>query len=172
MITINTKTVVLLLATLLMGLLAGVFFTWTNAITPGIGRLADVAYLQAFQHMNRTILNVPFYIVFMGSLMFSIGSAYLHKPDGKTIFGGLIAASAIHFLGVLLVTLFGNLPLNDMLDKTDLSVITIEKSAALRSNFELKWNNLHLIRTISSSTSFLLLIIVCRFASTAQNRNQ
>jgi uncharacterized membrane protein len=45
---INIQNVILLFATLLTGLLAGVFFTWTNAVTTGIGRLNDVSYLKAF----------------------------------------------------------------------------------------------------------------------------
>ena len=33
---------------LLTGLSAGLCFTWSNAITPGIGRLDDVGYLSEF----------------------------------------------------------------------------------------------------------------------------
>jgi uncharacterized membrane protein len=73
---INLETVILLFATLLTGLLAGVFFTWNNAITTGIGRLNDVSYLKAFQQMNRTILNPLFYIVFIGPLILSIAATY------------------------------------------------------------------------------------------------
>ena len=45
---------------LLTGLTAGLCFTWTNAVTPGIGRLDDLGYLQSFQEMNRAIINPLF----------------------------------------------------------------------------------------------------------------
>jgi len=160
---INFQTLILLFATLLTGLLAGVFFTWTNAITPGIGRLNDVNYLKAFQHMNRTILNPLFYIVFMGPLLLSVAATYFYKANPAYILWMLIVATVIYFLGVIVVTILGNIPLNNMLDKTNLADISLEDAKSLRDKFETKWNKLHLIRTISSTTSFLLLILTCLF---------
>jgi len=57
--------IVLFLATMSTGLMAGIFFTWTNAVTPGIGKLKDIEYLSALQSMNRVILNPAFYLVFI-----------------------------------------------------------------------------------------------------------
>jgi len=160
---INMQTVILLFATLLTGLLAGIFFTWNNAITPGIGRLNDVSYLQAFQHMNRTILNPLFLIVFMGPVLLSTAATYVYRANPVYILWMLIVASVIYFLGVFIVTVLGNIPLNEMLDKANLADISLEDAKSLRDKFETKWNNLHLIRTISSTTSFLLLILTCLF---------
>ncbi len=160
---INIETVILLFATLLTGLLAGVFFTWNNAITRGIGRLNDVSYLNAFQQMNRTILNPLFYIVFMGPLLLSAAATYVYKANPAYILWMLILATVIYFLGVFIVTILGNIPLNKMLDKTNLADISLEDARNLRDKFETKWNKLHLIRTISSTTSFLLLILTCLF---------
>ena len=156
---LKTKSIILLIATLLTGLLAGVFFTWTNAITPGIGRLNDLGYLQAFQQMNRSILNPLFYVVFMGALLFSASAIYYYKFDSKYLFRLLSYATAIYFVGVFIVTLIGNLPLNDVLDKANLEAMSMTEIKNLRNHFELKWNNLHLIRTISSTTSFAFLIL-------------
>jgi len=160
---INMQSVILLFATLLTGLSAGVFFTWNNAVTPGIGRLNDVSYLKAFQHMNRTILNPLFYIVFMGPLLLSFAATYVYKANPAYILWMLILATVIYFLGVFIVTILGNIPLNNMLDKSNLADISLEDAKSLRDKFETKWNNLHLIRTISSTTSFLLLILTCLF---------
>lgn len=157
---INPKTITLLLATALSGLLAGVFFTWTNAITPGIGRLDNLNYLRAFQNMNRTILNPLFYLVILGSMLFSFATAYFHKSD-SVIFWITISSALIYFIGVFLVTIIGNISLNEMLDKTDLATINLQEVAELRDKFEVKWNNLHLVRTITSLFSFLLLIVAC-----------
>ena len=169
---LDSKTIVLLFFTLLTGLLAGVFFTWTNAITPGIGRLNDIDYLQAFQHMNRTILNPLFYIVITGPLLLSFVAVFLYKENSGFILRLLTTAGMIYFLGVFIITILGNIPLNDIVDKTNLEAINLEDAKTLRDRFETKWNNLHLIRTISSSTSFLLLIVVCLFRPNDNNTKQ
>jgi uncharacterized membrane protein len=160
---IDTKTIVLLFTTLLTGLLAGVFFTWANAITPGIGRLDDINYLRTFQNINRVIVNPLFLIVIMGPVFLSFATAYLYKSNYPYIFWLLLAAAILYFMGVFLVTIMGNIPLNDLLDKTDLTNISIEDARILRDKFEIKWNNLHMIRTISSVISFLLLLLVCLY---------
>lgn len=160
---IDAKTIVLLLTTLLTGLLAGIFFTWSNAITPGIGRLDDINYLSAFQNMNRTIVNPLFLIIFMGPVFLSFVTAYLYKSNHPYILWLLLLAAILYFVGVFLVTIIGNIPLNNLLDKTDLTNISLEEARSLRDKFELKWNNLHLVRTITSTLSFLLLIIACLF---------
>lgn len=156
----DNKTITLLLATLFTGLLAGVFFTWSNAITPGIGRLDTLSYLKAFQEMNRTILNPLFFLVIFGALFFSFATAYFHKSNA-VLFWLILSAAIMYFIGVFLVTIMGNVPLNEMLDKTDLATITFHDASLLRKNFEAKWNTLHLIRTSISIISFLLLIIGC-----------
>jgi uncharacterized membrane protein len=137
-----------------------VCFNWTNAITPGIGRMEDQYFLLAFQNMNRTILNPLFYIVFMGPLLLTFATAYLLKPLTRPGYQLALAASIIYFLGVFMVTLIGNLPLNDVLDTTDLLASSPSDISDLRAGFEDKWNALHLIRTITSSLTFLLLIII------------
>ncbi|MEK6154064.1 DUF1772 domain-containing protein [Flavobacteriaceae bacterium 3-367] len=158
---LSIKIVLLLTATLLTGLSAGLCFTWTNAITPGIGRLDDVDYLQAFQHMNRTILNPQFFVVFFGPLLLILAAAYTYRGYPGHILWLLLAAAACYALGLVLVTLFGNVPLNEVLDGTDLMEISLEDAHSLRARFESKWNRLHLIRTVSSTISFVLLLLGC-----------
>ena len=144
---------------LLTGLSAGLCFTWSNAITPGIGRLDDLGYLSAFQLMNRSIINPMFIIVFFGPFFLGLINLYLFKNASSSIIWLLIFAVTFYFFGVLLVTMFGNVPLNEVLDKTDLSKASLEDLKLLRNRFETKWNRLHLIRTVSSIASFLILII-------------
>jgi len=149
----------LIVLILLTGLSAGLCFTWTNAITPGIGNLDNYGYLSAFQQMNRTIINPPFIIVFFGPFFLSLINLYVFRNAASSMIWLLILATAIYFMGVLLVTIFGNVPLNGMLDKTDLGIASIDELRQLREKFEVKWNRLHLIRTLTSMISFLLLII-------------
>jgi uncharacterized membrane protein len=168
-INFDRKASALILTTFLTGLLAGVFFTWTNAITPGIGRLDDVDYLQAFQHMNRTIQNPLFYIVIISPLFLSPLTAYLYKSGNRLMLWSLIGASVLYFLGIYVVTVYGNIPLNNKLDALQLSTISLEDAKIFRDQYEVRWNNLHLIRTITSSASFLLLICACLLIDKQKN---
>ncbi|WP_033959416.1 DUF1772 domain-containing protein [Psychroserpens jangbogonensis] len=143
---------------LLTGLSAGLCFTWSNAITPGIGRLDDLSYLSAFQQMNRSILNPLFILVFFGPFFLGLINLYLFKNASNPMIWLMFLAIAFYFFGVVLVTIFGNVPLNEILDKTDLASSSIEELKQHRSVFEVKWNRLHLIRTATSIISFLFLL--------------
>ncbi len=152
--------ITLFLATLSTGLMAGIFFTWTNAVTPGIGKLTDTGYLNALQSMNRVILNPAFFLVFWGAVVFiPATAAFSYNSYSNTVFWLLISAAVIYWLGAFFVTFLGNIPLNNLLDKTNLDEISLEDANNLRNSIETKWNNLNLIRTITSAISFVLLII-------------
>lgn len=155
---LSLKIAILFFAILFTGISAGLCFTWSNAVTPGIGRLDNLGFLQSFQQMNRAIINPTFLIVFFSPFLLNLISIYLFKSTSITLMWLLILATIFYFFGVVLITIFGNVPLNEMLDKIDLSTANIEELRNLRKKFEDKWNYLHLIRTITSSISFLLLI--------------
>lgn len=155
----SLKFTILFFTILFTGISAGLCFTWSNSVTPGIGRLDNLGFLQSFQHMNRVIINPTFLIVFFTPLLLNLINIYLVKNTSITLMWLLILATVIYFFGVVLITIFGNVPLNEMLDKIDLSVANNNELRNLRETFEDKWNRLHLIRTIASSVSFSLLII-------------
>ncbi|MCM4152417.1 DUF1772 domain-containing protein [Arenibacter sp. N53] len=157
---ITLETILISVLIILTGLSAGLCFTWTNAITPGIGRLDDQGYLMSFQQMNRTIINPLFFVVFFGPSILGFISLYWFQGSPATLMWLLVLATATYFFGVVLVTIFGNVPLNEMLDKVDLNTASKNELGRLRESFELKWNRLHLIRTITSVISFLLLLMV------------
>lgn len=147
-----------MLTIILTGLTAGLCFTWSNAVTPGIGRLDNLGYLQSFQAINRAIINPTFLVVFMGPVLLHLAQVFLFKNAPKQLWLPIIAAAVLYVAGLFLVTVLGNVPLNEMLDKTDLATATQEELAELRERFEQRWNRLHSIRTFSTLGSFVLLL--------------
>ena len=143
-----------------IGLMTCVFFTWSNAVKPGIGKLGDLEYLTALQSMNRVILNIPFKVVFVFSII-SVALVPVFYIDlfPKKIFWLYIFTFIIYWVGVFGVTVFANIPLNEKLDKTNLESISTKQIEELRTSIELKWNNFNLIRAVCSAIIFLLLII-------------
>ena len=156
----KSETIILALAILLTGLMAGIFFTWSNAVKPGIGKLGDIEYLRALQSMNRVILNNAFRIIFLGAIIaVALVPVFYFNLYPKNIFWLFVFTLVIYWIGVFGVTVSGNIPLNEILDKTNLESITLEEIKTLRKSIELKWNHFNLIRSISSAITFILLII-------------
>ena len=151
--------IILASALLLIGLMTGIFFTWSNAVKPGIGKLSDLEYLRALKSMNRAILNNTFKIIFLGAII-SVGllPVFYFNLYSQNVFWLFLFALIIYSIGVFGVTLIGNIPLNELLDKTKLESISLEEIKSLRRTIEIRWNNLNLIRCISSAITFLLLV--------------
>jgi len=131
-------------------------------VTPGIGKLGDLGYLNALQSMNRVILNPMFKSVFFSAVIFIPAAAALsYKSSPDHIFWMLLLATILYGLGTFGVTIWGNIPLNNLLDNTNLGKISAEDAKDLREAIELKWNRFNLIRTITSVASLVLLILTC-----------
>ena len=140
--------------------MAGIFFTWSNAVKPGIGKLSDIEYLRALQSMNRVILNNAFKIIFLGAIIaIALVPVFYFNLYPRNIFWLFVFTLVIYWIGVFGVTVSGNIPLNEILDKTNLESITSEEIKTLRKSIEVKWNNFNLIRCISSGITFILLIV-------------
>ena len=152
------RLIVLLFSISLTGLKAGLCFTWSNAVTPRIGSLDDQDFLRSFQAMNRAIINKTFLLVFFGPVFLLFLNAYLLRSSPISFW--LFLVTALLFTGgVGMVTIFGNVPLNEMLDKTDLNILSEIELKELRTKFENPWNQWHLVRTIISIVSFTLLLV-------------
>jgi uncharacterized membrane protein len=65
------------LSLFLGGLLAGLFFSYSYSVNPGLKSLADNEYVKAMQSINIAIQNPYFFISFMGLLFVFPVSTYL-----------------------------------------------------------------------------------------------
>ena len=155
---LSLETAILFITILLTGLTAGLCFTWTNAITPGIGQLDDLGFLEAFQKMNRAIVNPAFILVFFGPFFGHLAIVFLKYQRSDTAFWVFVLAAVLFIIGVVLVTVLRNIPLNEILDKTELFPASAEELRHLRSRFETPWRQWHLVRTLCSLASFVLLL--------------
>ncbi|CAL1517676.1 hypothetical protein MMC2321_01412 [Chitinophaga sp. MM2321] len=149
-----------IIAVLLTGLAAGLFYSYACSVTGGLGKLSDREYLLAFQSIDNAILNAWFFTSFMGSLVVLPLATWLsYHVGGNFSFWLLLAATTIYAIGVFGVTIAGNVPLNNMLKDFDVSTASPQELFSLRERFEAPWNKLNLIRTIAAIFSFLLVIL-------------
>ena len=156
------NSIALIITTLFSGLIAGLFYAWSISVTPGIGRINDESYLSAFQSMNRAIINPLFIIAFMGLVVLLAYTAYsFYGTPQTTRFRLTLSAAILYIGGVMVITIAGNVPLNNNLEALKIDTMSADQMAAFRNGFENKWNTFNTIRTVSSSASFLLLILAC-----------
>lgn len=145
------------------GLMAGLFFAFSVSVNPGLGRLDNTAYLQSMQHINRAILNPVFLLCFLGAAALLAVSCFMQygKP-APAGFWLMMGAAVVYIAGVLGVTMAGNVPLNDALDKFDIANATADKLQQLRDQFEAPWGRYHAVRTWANVVSFVLTLLALK----------
>jgi len=152
--------IICVVAVLLTGLSAGLFYAWDCSVISGLGNLPDREYLQAFQSINRVIQNPYFFASFIGALLaLPVAAWQNYNGASPTAFYCFLAAAILYAAGVFGVTIFGNVPLNERLDKFDIAGSTTEAIKAMRQQFESKWNAWQHVRTYAGILSFALAII-------------
>lgn len=154
----------ILLGTTTVGaaLIAGLFYAYAVSVNWGLGRLTDGAYLSAMQSINRAILNPFFLCVFMGTLLLLPVCTFVHYGQPLSVrFWLLVAATLVYAVGVFGVTMAGNVPMNEALDKFDILAATPEALHQQRLKFEGPWNGLNTIRTLAAIAASILTIAAC-----------
>lgn len=155
----NFNSIILTIAIVCTALIAGLYYAYSCSVNPGLSRLNDLEYLQAMQEINRAILNPLFFLSFFGTLIFLPVSAYLNYPINTTRFYCLVVSAGIYAIASFGVTIFGNVPLNEMLDKTDLASASAETLQKIRTEFENPWNKFHSIRTFATILALFFSVI-------------
>lgn len=146
--------------TVLTGLSSGLFYAWAVSVIPGTRRISDLAYLETMQSINRAIINPWFMVIFPGPLLTLGLTIYNQFRSGDMGgFGLMLIAGIIYLIGTVGVTAFGNVPLNEALDRVQTLNIDQETVHSIRVQYEKQWNRLHLIRTVFSVLSFLVCVI-------------
>ncbi|RFS20484.1 DUF1772 domain-containing protein [Chitinophaga silvatica] len=137
----------------ILGLVAGIFYCWSVSVTRGLALLPDKEYILAFQKLNQAIQNPLFFICFFGPLIL------LPVCIWRNFSICLLLAILSYYIGVLGVTIVGNIPLNNLLETFSVQGAKIEELRLMRAQFELRWNTLNHIRTLCSLASFILTLI-------------
>ena len=150
----TTRAAALIIATLTVGLFAGVFAIYANAIMPGLGRTDDRTFVGAFQSIDTAIINPLFLMTFRGALVFTGLATALHLgEDFRTLLPWIVVALVL-YLAVVVITLRVNVPLNDGI-KAAGAPDRIADLARVREQFnEASWVRWNLIRALATTAAF------------------
>ena len=152
-----THDIILYISIILTGLSAGLFYAWQVSVIPGTKLVQDVTYIETMQQINRAIINPLFMLIFLGALIMQILSVYFFR-DTTGPFWFILGATAQYGAGTVLITGLGNVPLNDALDTLKLNQLSTDQVTAERKGYESRWNRFHIIRTVFSALSFMMLL--------------
>ena len=139
------------LVILQVGLTAGLLLIFSIAVNPGLARLSEEEYYRAMKFINQVILNPIFFLVFIGPVITMPLLAYMSRNDSN-MFILTLFSTILYFLGVILITSFKNVPLNNRLEK-----LNSEEFRDVFLWYKKPWNFWHNIRTFFGLASFLIL---------------
>jgi uncharacterized membrane protein len=135
---------ILVVTTLLMGLAAGFFYTFSISIMPTLRGVDDKTFVDVMQKINRDVLNPRFYMSFMGSFLFGLVSLILFVGQPFGVLLPVIVSFVSYFI-CFAVTVRGNVPMNVRLDRKG-DPNRISDLAGVRTEFEERWTRLNGIR--------------------------
>lgn len=143
-----------ILALLGSGLIAGVFFAFSSFVMSALSRLPPAQGLAAMQQINITVINPHFLGVFLGTAALSLAAMGIAAMRwGEPIAPYLAAGGVSYFVGCFLVTIRGNVPLNDALAKLDASN---PKSEQPWRDYLVRWTFWNHVRTFASLVAALV----------------
>ena len=130
------------------GLVAGIFFAFSNFIMRALGQLPENQGVAAMNAINVTVINPWFFLAFFGTgvvclvvAFFALaGAAGSHRTY-------LLAACALYLLGCLLVTMAFNVPLNNRLASAEPDSSGAD---ALWAHYLSRWTLWNTVRTVAS----------------------
>lgn len=144
------RTPLLVAATVAAGLQAGTYYVFASGVMPGLSAGDDRTFVASLQQINVAIINPVFMATFLGAPVLAIGAAaaYAGHPAGRA----WVIAGAVLAVATVVVTIAGNVPLNDSLEAAG-KVDRIQDLAAVRAHFESSWVRWNVLRTLTSTAA-------------------
>jgi uncharacterized membrane protein len=144
------------LAAIGCGMIAGLYFAFSAFILTALSRIDQVAGISAMNSINVVILKSLFMPVFLGTSLLSLtlaGSALFRWGEPGALV--MLSGGVIYLVGMLLVTMFLNVPLNNALAAVDPVGVEGARVWALYLKDWAFWNH---VRTIASAAACVLFI--------------
>jgi uncharacterized membrane protein len=143
------------------GLMGGVFFAFSVFVMKALSKLPPAQGIAAMQSINVVVLNPGFLLVFAGTAVACVVLAILaclrwSEPGAAW----LLAGGVLYVAGNFLVTMAGNVPLNDALAAVDPQGAG---AAARWADYLSRWMVWNHVRTLTGAAALAAFIVaLCR----------
>ena len=141
------------------GLLAGLYFAFSTFIMTALGRIELVHSVSAMNSINATILRSLFMPVFVGTTLSGLALAIAALSHwGRPGAVLMLAGGLIYVVGMFVVTMVCNVPLNNRLAAADpANAETTSVWARYLKEWTL-WNHVRTISSLAASAFFIAAI--------------
>jgi uncharacterized membrane protein len=143
-----------ILALLGSALIGGVFFAFSSFIMKALSHVPSAEGIAVMQSINVVVINPSFIGAFMGTALLSVSVIVLvlmNSIQPATMF--IIGGAVFYFVGTFLVTMFGNVPLNNQLAAAS---VTDPDAAVLWTHYLHRWTMWNHVRTAAAIVASLL----------------
>jgi len=139
------------------GIMAGVYFTFSVFVMKSLDEIEAPAGMLAMQSINRIIVKSLFLPIFFASSLASVALVVLALIEPSTLGARWVLMGAgLYILGMFIVTIAGNVPLNNQLESTEAKG---PSGAEMWSLYQARWTIWNHVRTIACTGSLILLIL-------------
>ncbi|MEO9617183.1 MAG: anthrone oxygenase family protein [Parasphingorhabdus sp.] len=137
--------------------IGGVFSAFSEFVMSGLLKTAPAGGIEAMQHINRYVIKTQFVAGILSIAIFSV----LFTIYSLMVFDGaalvtLILAPVVYLPTVFLMTMFGNVPMNNKLASLD---HTASEAEAYWKKYDRDWTRLNHVRSIGSILTAGLYVI-------------
>ncbi len=139
------------------GLVAGVFQSFSDFIMRSLAAARPAAGIESMQMINREVFRTMFMVLAWGTIPLSLALAiyayiYLSSPASLLI----VTGATIYFVVVFLVTMLGNVPMNQQLDGMDPFA---EETTQYWKTYTVVWTRWNHVRTLGSLATALCFLM-------------
>jgi uncharacterized membrane protein len=136
-------------------LAGGATFAFSNFVMPALNRLAAPEATRAMQAINETAINPLFMLLLIGTGLLSIAASVAHLMSLAPTNYWLLVGAALYVCGVVLVTVAGNVPLNETLAQADSTLASPDAWDTYARPWT-TWNHVRTLAAAAASTAFIL----------------
>lgn len=153
--------VIVALAALGSALMAGFFFAFSAVTMQALGRISSERGIAAMQSINVVVLNPWFFTAFFGTAAICVVLAAYSMLDWESPRSNyLLAASVAYLVGVILVTIVRNVPLNNALAAVEPGSAQGDEVWARYLSVWTAWNHVRTVAPLLAAALFIMCMSV------------
>jgi uncharacterized membrane protein len=150
----KAATILQVLATCLIGLMAGFFFAFSVDVAPAMRELDAQGYVATQQAINRAVRNVPFALVYFGAAIMPFVAALALYVAGRRRDAAMwLGVALVYGAGVFLLTREVNVPINNAL-----ALWNPQSPPAQWQQAREDWNAANLVRCLVACACFAVVV--------------
>ena len=150
-------TTVLAIGLVFNALMAGLYFGFSTAVMPGLGRTDDRNYVTSMQRIDESIENPRFLTVFLAALVVPIVAVFVHLGDDGRDRLPWIAAGSVLYGATVVITGAVNVPLNRQLRAA--GDVTDRSASAVRAAYHDRWTRFNTARAALCTAAVIALVV-------------